>query len=214
MKALTRRWWPGPSLMALALPALVLLGGCSLGNFELEDGDRHRGDISLTVGNIDIGRDCQVGGNVRLQAGNVTVGDRSLIEGTIVVKHGNVELADGVEAAAVTVTNGVIELGEQAAVAGVVSLTNGVIEIQGARVRGRVELVRGRLEIEGGSVLENGLWVENTGRALKDSTYVVIQAGARVAGEVHVSGYARLIVASGADVAAAEFTGLAPDFDR
>ena len=107
--------------------------------------------------------------------------------------------------------NGVIELGEEAHVSGPVKLNNGLIAVRGAGVGGLVELARGRLEVHGRSVLEGGLRVVNTGRVLRDSTYVVIKSGARVAGTVEVRGIARLIVEPGADTAGAEFTGLEPE---
>jgi hypothetical protein len=65
--------------------------------------------------------------------------------------------------------------------------------------------------VDADSYLAAGLLVENPGRALKDSTYVVIRAGARVVGEIDVSGCARLIVEPGADTTAATFTGISPD---
>ena len=195
------------------LPVAVLfsVSGCGTGDVEIGDGQRHRGDITVAVGTVEIGSECIVEGGVSLQAGNVDVGDRTLIEGPVQVKHGNVVLQEDVQVPAVTVTSGTIELGRGAVVTGPLRLTSGLVKIAGARVGGQVQIVRGRLEVDRGSVLEMGLRAVNPGSSLRDSTYVVIKSGARVAGTVEVSGSARLIVEPGADTSEADFTGFAPE---
>jgi hypothetical protein len=55
-----------------------------------------------------------------------------------------------------------------------------------------------------------GLEVKTSSPAFQDSSYVVIRAGARVAGPVHTEGIVRLVVEPGADVAQAEFSGNLP----
>ncbi len=195
---------------SLLVLAAAVAAGCSVGNFELEEGSVHRGDIDRAVGNVEIGADCRVEGDVQLTAGNLEIGRRSVITGTIAVDHGNVEMDDEAQAGAVEIKNGHLELGEAVEIGGPVNLANGMIEVRGARVGGPVTLVRGRLEVYSGSELAAGLQVEVTGTASWDSTVVFIHGGSRVAGQVITRGVVTLVVETTADVADAEFVGNAP----
>jgi hypothetical protein len=200
-----KRWMLGGNAGLILLAALV--GGCSVGDVEVGDGQSRSKDIVLSVGNVDIGRGCRLRGDIRLQAGNVSIGEGTEMIGGVDVKHGNVALGRGVHVRTVTVDNGSIELQDDSVVEGLVRLNQGLLDVQGGTVEGRVELMRGRLQIASGSELTGGLRVENLDPIFQDTTFVVISPGARVAGEIHVEGVARLIVHPGSDTADAVFTG-------
>ena len=84
--------------MGILLLVPVVLGGCSVGNFELADGNTHSSGIDMSVGNVEIGTECVIKGGISLTAGNVEVEGRTVVKGPIEVTHGNVELDDEVSA--------------------------------------------------------------------------------------------------------------------
>ncbi len=198
-------------ITAVSMVGAWALSGCSAGDVDIEEGSVRKKDIKLSVGNVVVGRDCRIEGDIVLTAGNVEIGSGTAVTGDITVTHGNVELDEGVHAVSITVKNGTIDLGAGAEITGPVTLTNGVIDVRGAHLQGLVRLKRGRLEVGDGSVLAGGLEVENSGRTLQDSSYVIIGSGARVTGLVTTRGIVRLRVSAQADTRAAEFRGNSPE---
>ena len=91
---------------------LILVGSCSVGHFEMEDGQKRSRSVRLSMGDVLIGRNCQIKGDIHVQAGQVKIQSHSRITGDIVVKHGNVSLGDSVQVRSLNVSSGTIDLGQ------------------------------------------------------------------------------------------------------
>ena len=199
-----QRRWPLPGLLALTLVLSACVGGKSI-----PEGTVHEGDVNLTAGGVEVGDRSTVNGSVSLRFGGVDIGEGATVRDGVEVSNGGLAIGAGARVASISVTRGGVSMGPGSVCLGDLEVSEGGIDLDGAEVRGTIHLTHGGLSIGDGSLVGEGIRVVTTSGSAADPTEIHIRSGARVEGEIYAEGNVALFIHEGAEVTA-EIRGTEP----
>ncbi len=157
----------------------------------IDDGTKHRDDITTVNGSITIGKDCEVLGLCRSINGNIRVGEGSIVSDLQSV-NGKIAIAENVRVDGnIGAINGGVTIKSGVVVAHDIDVINQHIRIEGAEIGGNISIQNGDVFLRDKTILEGSILVDAEGLfesegSRRRTVLIEISGGSVVKGNIEV----------------------------
>lgn len=157
----------------------------------IDDGTKHRDDITTVNGSITIGKDCEVLGLCRSINGNIRVGEGSTVR-DIQSVNGKISIAENVRVDGdLSAINGGVTIKSGVVVTHDIDVINQHIRIEGSEIGGNISIQNGDVFLRDKTTLEGNILVDAEGLfesegSRRRTVLIEISGGSVVKGNIEV----------------------------
>ena len=181
--------------IVLLFSLLILFGyACNVEvnqSVRIDDGTKHRDDITTVNGSITIGKDCEVLGLCRSINGNIRVGEGSTVR-DIQSVNGKISIAENVRVdGELGAINGGVTIKSGVVVTHDIDVINQHIRIEGSEIGGNISIQNGDVFLRDKTTLEGNILVDAEGLfesegSRRRTVLIEISGGSVVKGNIEV----------------------------
>ena len=180
----------------------IIVMSCGIGDTTVPPGAVVNDDVELIAGTLKIGDGAHIKGKVEMTAGDLRIGEEVIIDDGLFVTAGKVKIGTGCDIYRIEMIAGLLETDKGTRIEKELEFVAGKIVLNGTEVGGGITINAGHLILGIGTVIENGIFFENSEVRNEDEdgnedSQITVKKGAEVKGFIRVEREVDIVVEEG-----------------